>query len=104
MNFWQIFGICALLAVGVASVVFLFIKIPFFKVLWKKAITLTLACVVLMVSTFFLGTATTLLSTSFPNLVDAYNDYGFPYLASVVVLLARVKVKLDPAALAKGRK
>lgn len=79
MNFWQIFGICALLVVGVAAVVFLFIKIPFFKVLWKKAVAFTLVCVVLLLSTFYLGTATTLLSTSFPNLVDAYNDYGFPY-------------------------
>jgi len=79
MNFWQIFGICALLVVGVAFVVVLFVKIPLFKVNWIKGISLVIACAVLVISMFFLGTSTTLLSTSFPNLVDAYNDYGFPY-------------------------
>lgn len=79
MNFWQIFGICALLIVAFAGVVFLFIKIPLYKIKIVKAVCLTLVVAVLLLSTFFIGTSTSLLATSFPNLVDAYNDFGFPY-------------------------
>ena len=79
MNFWQIFGICALLVVAVAGIVVLFVKMPLFKVKFVKAVCLTLASVLFMFSSYFVGTSTSLLATSFPNLVDAYNDYGFPY-------------------------
>ena len=79
MNFWQILGVCLLLGVGVLAVVILFIKVPMYKVNFIKGITLLLAVAIVLISMFFIGTSTTLLSTSFPNLVDAYNDYGFPY-------------------------
>lgn len=79
MNFWQIFGICALLIAGVAAVIFLFIKIPHYKVKLVRAVSFILVIVILLISAFFVGTSTSLLSKSFPNLVDAYNEYGFPY-------------------------
>ncbi len=78
-NVWQIIGICLLLAAAVALVVFIFIKSPKYKVKWVKAVCMILIAAVLIPALIALGVSTTLLSRKFPNLSDAYDDYGFPY-------------------------
>lgn len=76
---WQIILICVLVVLVVAGLVMLFIKMPKYKIRPLKALCVAVALAILIPVLFIVGKSTSLLSTSFPNLVDAYNDYGFPY-------------------------
>ena len=82
----QIILICAGLSGLVVGLIVLFIRARKHPVLWKKFLRgflPTLACWALVI---WGGFATGQLSDHFPNLANAYNDYGFPYCFSLSVI------------------
>lgn len=72
-----------LIVIGVAAVlaglVWLAIKAPRSKIYWKKGVSSFVAAVILLFAGFQVGQATGVLALTFPNLANAYLDYGFPY-------------------------
>lgn len=73
----------ALIVIGVlavlAGLVWLAIKAPRSKIYWKKAIISVVSSLLLLFAGFEIGLTTGVLESTFPNLADAYLDYGFPY-------------------------
>lgn len=67
------------IAAAVAGLVLLAIKAPRSKIYWKKAIVCMVAPLLILFGGFEIGLSTGVLAASFPNLADAYLDYGFPY-------------------------
>lgn len=70
-----VIGVLAVLA----GLVWLAIKAPKSKVYPKKATVSVVAALLLLFAGFEVGQSTGVLKSSFPNLADAYLDYGFPY-------------------------
>ena len=78
--------ICLGLVGLVAGIIVLFFRVRKHPILWKKFLLgflPSLACFALIVGG---GFATGQLSDQFPNLANAYNDYGFPYCFSLSVI------------------
>lgn len=75
----EIILIVALILIGISLLVFLAIKAPRGKVKWKSAIAGALISTSLVPGGFYLGLSTDVLSDQFPNIADAYDDYGLPY-------------------------
>ena len=74
----------SLLIVGaIVALVFLFIKTPKFPVLWKRNLTAISATIVIFVLAVLVGFSTKTLSARFPNLYNAYKNYGFTYCFSL---------------------
>ncbi|MBO4355746.1 MAG: LTA synthase family protein [Clostridia bacterium] len=85
LNVFEIVLFIALIAAAIAFVVFLFIKSPKRRILWKKGLVVTAVSVALFVFGFIFGNNTKILSTDFRSLVNAYDSYGFEYCFAVSV-------------------
>ncbi len=75
----EIILIIALILFGVSLLVFLAIKAPRGKVKWKSTVVGVLISASLVPGGFYLGLATDVLSDQFPNISEAYENYGLPY-------------------------
>ncbi len=75
----EIVLIIAGIVIVLIGLVFLAIKAPKSKLYWKKGVSCFVASLLLLFAGFEIGLATGVLQTKFPNLADAYLDYGFPY-------------------------
>ena len=95
LTVFQIILICLALLGAVTFVVVLFIKVPRHAVHWKRLGTVFSAFLVGTALLLGLGFATGQLSTQFPNLATAYNDYGFPYCFGLSVVDRGVDRPLD---------
>jgi phosphoglycerol transferase MdoB-like AlkP superfamily enzyme len=70
--------VIAILA-AIAGLVFLAIKAPKGKIKLKSAISSILISALLLPGGYYLGLGTHVLSDQFPNIADAYDQYGLPY-------------------------
>ena len=84
----QVIGLLLLIVFGISLLVIAFIKFPKsavpvdYRIRFPLFVTVAgalLACV-------FLGRGTGILATNFPNIADAYHDYGLPYCFSCSLL------------------
>ena len=82
----EIVLICLLLVGIVGGVVWLFIRAKRYPVNWKRFGITYAASVLGTVLIMVAGFATGQLSDKFPNLANAYNDYGFPYCFGMSVV------------------
>ncbi|MGI5935957.1 MAG: hypothetical protein ACOX7I_04015 [Oscillospiraceae bacterium] len=86
LEIWQIVLICMCLLVFVSAVILIGNKSPKRKVQYAKALaTVTVSALALVLSTAFSLKADAI-STSFGNLADAYQEYGFAYCFSSSVI------------------
>lgn len=86
LKVWQVVLVVALLVGAVAGVVFLFIKSPRFDRRLKLFAIAYPSAVAALVLTIIGGFAVGQLSDRFPNLTNAYSDYGFTYCFSMSVV------------------
>lgn len=77
--------ILALLGV-IAGLIYLFIRAPKRRVPWKRFLAAQAASLAGLALVIWAGFATGQLSDQFPNLANAYNDYGFPYCFGLSVV------------------
>ena len=82
----EIILICLFLLGVIAGIVFLFIRVRKRDILWKRFLVATLPTLVGSLLVIGAGFATGQLSDQFPNLANAYNDYGFPYCFGLSVV------------------
>ena len=82
----QIVLICLGLVGVVAGLVILFVRVRKHSILWKKFLLVFLPSLAGFALALWAGLATGQLSDNFPNLANAYNDYGFPYCFSLSVI------------------
>ena len=82
----QIVLICLALVGIVAGLVILFIRVQKHAVLWKKFLIAFLPTLAGLALVIWAGFASSQLSDHFPNLANAYNDYGFPYCFGLSVV------------------
>lgn len=82
----QIILICLALVGIVTGLLFLFIRVRKHEILWKKFLVAFLPSLVGFALVICAGFATSQLSDHFPNLANAYNDYGFPYCFGLSVV------------------
>ncbi len=82
----EIVLICVGLVSLLAGIVFLFIRAKRYAVHLKRFLLTYLAALFCIVLIFAAGFATGQLSNRFPNLANAYNDYGFPYCFGMSVV------------------
>ncbi len=75
----EIILILLLILSAVAALIFLAIKAPRSKIKWKSAVIAVLIAGILLPGGQHIGLATGVLSDKFPNIADAYDDYGLPY-------------------------
>ncbi len=76
----------ALIVGFVAAIVWLFVRVRKHPIRWRQFGIAYLSAVVGTVAVILLGFGTGNLSDRFPNLVNAYNDYGFPYCFTVSIV------------------
>lgn len=83
----QAIGLLLLIAFGIFLLIFGFIKFPKSKVAVDYRIRLPLFVIIVAVSLslVFIGRSSGTLAKSFPNIADAYHDYGFSYCFSCSV-------------------
>ena len=86
LKVWQVVLVIALLVGAIAGVVLLFIKSPRFDRRLKLFAITYPSTVVALVLTVVFGFAAGQLSDQFPNLTNAYSDYGFTYCFSMSVV------------------
>lgn len=79
LNPVEIIFIVLLLLGAVAGLVWLAVKAPRSKIYWKKGVTVFVSSLLLLFTGFEVGGTIGVLAMEFPNLADAYLDYGFPY-------------------------
>ncbi len=82
----QIVLICLALVGIIAGLIFLFIRVRKHSILWKKFLLAFLPALAGFALVIWAGFATGQLSDHFPNLANAYNDYGFPYCFGLSVI------------------
>ncbi len=82
----QIVLICAFLVGVVAALVFLFIRVKKHTIQWKRFLLSWIPALAGFALVLWAGFATGQLSDQFPNLANAYNDYGFPYCFGMSVV------------------
>lgn len=70
---------------AIAGIVVLFVKTKSHGVKLKSFIISFVTAVIVLVASIVIGFQTNHLTTRFPNLADAYNDYGFAYCFSLSV-------------------
>lgn len=75
----EIILIIVAIILALVGLVFLAIKAPRSKIKWKSALACVLISIILLPSGFSLGLYTGVLSDQFPNLSDAYDQYGLAY-------------------------
>ncbi len=83
---FQIILICVGLLSVLAGLVILFIRAKRHIVYWRHFAIVYLSTVTCTVLVMMGGFATGQLSDQFPNLANAYNDYGFPFCFSMSVV------------------
>ncbi len=83
---WQIALICVGLVGLIAGLAWLFIRVRRHTVRWKHFLLVYLPSLLALMVVIALGFATGQLSNHFPNLANAYNDYGFPYCFGMSVV------------------
>ena len=71
---------------ALAALVILAIKAPKSKIKLKSAIASVLISSLLLPGGYYLGIGTHVLSDQFPNIADAYDDYGLPYCFIIGIL------------------
>ena len=82
----QIILICAGLIGVVAALIVLFFHVRKHPIPWKKFLIAESAALAGFALVVWAGFATGQLSDQFPNLANAYNDYGFPYCFGLSVV------------------
>lgn len=78
--------ILLLVAAALTGLVILFIKSKKRSVDWKKPAISLLICAACLFLSVLIGLSTGLLDDRFPNLGDAYDDYGFTYCFSMSIV------------------
>lgn len=78
---FQLILIAIMIAAVIAGIIIAFFKFPKRKetIPYKKMIPLTLAIMLGGFGVVRLGIATDIMAQTFPNIADAYHDYGLPY-------------------------
>ncbi len=78
---FQLILIAIMIAVVIAGIIIAFFKFPKRKeaISYKKMLPLTLAVMLGGFGVVRLGIATNVMAQTFPNIADAYHDYGLPY-------------------------
>lgn len=79
LNTFEVVLIVVGVIAALAGLVFLAIKAPRSKIYLKKALISVVSSLLLLFAGFEIGLSTGVLASTFPNLADAYLDYGFPY-------------------------
>lgn len=82
---YQIVLILALLLAAIAAIILMFIKLPKKVRLWKKGLISLGVSIAVAVLIFVTGFQTNTLSDRFPNLLNAYHEYGFAYCFSLTI-------------------
>ena len=75
----EIILIIALIVIALAGLIFLVIKAPRSKIKWKSGVIAVVLSGLLIPGGYQLGIYTSVLSDRFPNIAEAYKDYGLPY-------------------------
>ena len=75
----EIVLIILLILAALTGLIFLAIKAPRSKIKWKSGVIAILVSGVLLPGGYRLGLYTDVLSDRFPNIAEAYTDYGLPY-------------------------
>lgn len=86
LSVFEIILICLFLLGVIAGIIVLFIRVRKREILWKKFLVAALPTLVGFLLVIGVGFATGQLSDRFPNLANAYNDYGFPYCFGLSVV------------------
>lgn len=78
---FQLILIAIMIAAVIAGIIIAFFKFPKRKeaISYKKILPLTLAVMLGGFGVVRLGIATNVMAQTFPNIADAYHDYGLPY-------------------------
>lgn len=76
---WEIILIVLLIVAALTGLIFLAIKAPHSKIKWKSGISAILASALLIPGGYQLGLYTGELTDRFPNIAEAYKNYGLPY-------------------------
>lgn len=95
LNVFEIILIVVGILAAIAGLVWLAIKAPRSKIHWKKALVSLLSALLVLFTGFEAGLATGVLESEFPNLADAYLDYGFPYCYIVGIFDRGIKQPAD---------
>ncbi len=82
----QIILIIAAILGAIATIIFLFVRTRSHRVEWKRFGIIYGSAILGVSLTIALAFATGQLSDRFPNLANAYNDYGFPYCFGMSVV------------------
>ncbi len=82
---YQIVLIAALILAAIAAIVMMFIKLPQKVRALKKCLVSLGVSLAVAIAIFFTGFQTNTLSDRFPNLLDAYHEYGFAYCFSLTI-------------------
>ena len=82
---YQLWLIVALILAAIAALILMFIKLPKKIRVLKKCLVSLGVSIVVAIAIFFTGFQTNTLSDRFPNLLDAYQKYGFAYCFSLTI-------------------
>ncbi len=82
----QIVLICLALVGLIAALIWLFIRVGKHRIPWKKFLVSFLTSLAGFALVVWAGFSSGQLSDQFPNLANAYNDYGFPYCFGLSVI------------------
>jgi len=82
---YQLVLIIALVLAAIAAIILMFIKLPKKVRALKKCLISLSISVIVAIAIFFTGFQTNTLSDRFPNLLDAYHEYGFAYCFSLTI-------------------
>lgn len=82
---YQLVLIIALILAAIAAIIMMFIKLPKKVRALKKCFVSLGISVAVATLIFFTGFQTNTLSDRFPNLLDAYHEYGFAYCFSLTI-------------------
>ena len=83
---FQIILICLALLGVIAALIVLFVRAGKHTIPWKKFLVAMLASLAGFALAVWAGFTSGQLSDQFPNLANAYNDYGFPYCFGLSVI------------------
>lgn len=82
---YQLVLIIVLILLAIAAIVLMFIKLPQKMRIVKKSLVALGVSVTLAIIIFFTGFQTHTLTDRFPNLIEAYQKYGFAYCFSLTI-------------------
>ncbi len=79
LSIFEIILLVTLIVAAIAGIVVLFIKTPKFKIFLKRFFISLASSAAVFVAVVFLGFGCNAVDDSFPNLTEAYDNYGFAY-------------------------